>query len=146
MSWSEPYTGKKDAGDYDDPPVWRPTTPGEFVEGDVVADRMVDTRIGQRRIVEIRSPDGSEHTVWCGATRLRRGMEDAGVVEGDRIRIDYDGEKDVGKGNPLKLYVVRKWTDVDASVEADAGVVNDVERALDAEPVGASAGSDGLPF
>lgn len=136
MSWSEPYSGDND-GDYNNPPKWRPTEPGQFLEGEVVSDRTVNTQYDSAaRVMEIESADGTAHTVWCSASRLRRAMEEANVGEGDRIRIEFEGEMDVGKGNPLKLYTVRKWA-AESGPEPQAAV---------ASPAGESPSGDDWPF
>jgi len=85
--------------------------PGTTVTGTIVGvPRIVTSQFGDALVVDLANPaypDGGV-TVWIKQGMAGAAVADAvgdhGLAEGGVLTLKFTGERDTGKGNPLKLY------------------------------------------
>ena len=85
------------------PETWKPVTVGDEIEGTVEEFKTVDVHGEARRLVLIATDDGVR-TVWLNGVlsgKFRAGR----VVEGDRIKIVYEGKKE----SPVSRYMYNDY-------------------------------------
>lgn len=82
-------------------PVWKPKKKGDTLTGILQRARTVRTKNGPQIIYSIVTDHGAMD-IWHSA-----GLRDLGNVGvGQEVFIRYDGDKDVGQKQPLRLYSV----------------------------------------
>src|SRR5262245_5882142 len=89
--------------------------------------RVGDTQFGERLIVNLKTPEGPR-TLWVKPGSMAQAVRDAvkaagtaEMAEGGELAIAYTGERDTGKGNPMKLYTAKYKPPVGAlNVEGNA--------------------------
>lgn len=100
-------------------PAWKPQ-PGEYVIGEVVAIRDVDTDLGKSRVVELVNEDNGELVAVFMTTMLQERFQDYGIVPGERIALKYHGRKQNAKGREYHHWTVLVDRSRRRSGEADA--------------------------
>lgn len=85
------------------PRVWIPEEKDEEIEGVIVDWK--EGAFGKQWLI-----DTNGELVFTPSSKLLGDFLDNFNI-GHRVRISYRGERDVKKGNPLRLYTVFKWKD-----------------------------------
>jgi hypothetical protein len=120
----------RNSGDGEDRPAVYFQDIGDKIIGTIIGTpRQVDTKYGQRLIIELRAVDGSTATkgnfgqdgaisagdevaLWVKpgamASAIREALADVkGISEGDTLAVAYSEAVDTGKPSPLKKYQAR---------------------------------------
>lgn len=90
--------------------IWKPRTRGEFIAGEVISDKVVETKQGRKklssRLLTLRDIDGIVQSVWVSAA-LKRVFDEYKTVKGRNFLIAFQGLKKIkGQGNPMKDFRV----------------------------------------
>jgi hypothetical protein len=88
---------------------WRPTTPGESIEGTVERLSSIETDYGTLPIAEVRDAQGVLHSVFAKGS-LAKDFSFAQLSPGDALAVRYDGQRTSGAGRTYNAFrsVVRK--------------------------------------
>jgi hypothetical protein len=78
---------------------------GDRISGLVVDLRVEDGRSGPVPVVVLSTDTGSRE-IWAGAIDLRTRLADADVQLGDKLMIEFTGERHTGQASPMKLFTV----------------------------------------
>jgi hypothetical protein len=82
-----------------DEETWKAVNVGDHIEG-IVTDRKLVTRQDGTDVELLKVDDGTTTwVVWCSSIRLRDGLEAHDPQPGDKVGIQYEGKKPVGKGH-----------------------------------------------
>lgn len=78
--------------------TWKAEKPGDHIEG-VVTERKLVTRQDGTEVELLKVDDGTTiWVVWCSSIRLRDGLVVHDPQPGDKVGIEFQGKKPVGKG------------------------------------------------
>lgn len=71
--------------------AWNPA-PGEVLTGELIGERAVETKNGQRSMADIKTDTGKV-SVWLTSQVLTRQWEELNPQPGDLVRITYEGKR-----------------------------------------------------
>lgn len=114
------YAKHKNQGDYG--ATWEPDE-GDSITGVALELREADTKYGPKPVLDLQTSDGEKWSIWANRNLLD-GMQDAGVDEGDRIKVTFDGkkigERKQGGDFTYKAFTVEKLAAADAKAKPPA--------------------------
>lgn len=93
---------------------WSPEQKGEQLVGVIKRLRNETNRKNEHvPVVTVeRHPDGRVMDVWCGVD-LRTQLAELEPAPGWKVRLTYDGERNTGQPQPMKLFTVEVWSPKD---------------------------------
>jgi hypothetical protein len=124
--------------------IWKAVNVGDHIEG-IVTERKLVTRQDGTDVELLKVDDGDvTWVVWCSSIRLRDGLEAHDPQPGDKVGIQFDGKKAVGKGhmNEYGWYCDKNGTKPTAVKVAKAVKPRNVASGAD----GPLEADDGDPF
>lgn len=94
------------------PADWKGNEAGDSITGRIANVREKDTKFGTKVIVGLKTAEGDvefwmkPHNSAGGLTPAMEAFQASGADIGDTVTITLEELKDVGKGNPMKMYSV----------------------------------------
>lgn len=121
----------------DNSSVFRFSTPGETVCGDVIVAKFdIVTKYGDADLIEVSDAKRGQVTVWLTNAQLRAGLVDGHNQLGRRIRVGdtvfirLDGTTDLEDGKTVKDYSIALE---EGTVSPDAGIAEPKSEAVGVE-------------
>ncbi len=86
--------------------TWEPDE-GDSIVGIALELREADTKYGPKPVLDLQTSDGEKWSIFANRNLLDA-MQDAGIDEGDRLKITFTG-KDIGTNKKGADYVVKTY-------------------------------------